>query len=52
MGTASALNRVARLLFGLVRRDVLALLLRRPDEQFYLLRDHTGRGRGLRRGAT
>ncbi len=36
MGTDSQPDRVARLLFGSVRRDVLALLLGRPDERFYL----------------
>jgi len=36
MGTTSAPDCVARLLFGSVRRDVLALLLGRPDERFYL----------------
>jgi predicted nucleotidyltransferase len=36
VGTTSQPDRVARLLFGSVRRDVLALLLGRPDERFYL----------------
>lgn len=36
MGTAPAVDRVSRLLFGNVRREVLALLLGRPDERFYL----------------
>jgi predicted transcriptional regulator len=36
MSTATKPDRVSRLLFGSTRRDVLALLLGRPDEQFYL----------------
>jgi len=36
MGTSPAVDNVARLLFGSTRRDVLALLLGRPDERFYL----------------
>ena len=36
MGTASTPDRVARVLFGSVRREVLALLFGRPDERFYL----------------
>jgi predicted nucleotidyltransferase len=36
MGTTPNLDRVARLLFGSTRREVLALLLGRPDERFYL----------------
>jgi uncharacterized protein len=35
MGTATP-DRVSRLLFGSVRREVLALLIGRPDERFYL----------------
>jgi uncharacterized protein len=36
MGTVVHPDGVSRLLFGSVRRDVLALLLGRPDERFYL----------------
>ena len=36
MGTSKNLDRVSRLLFGSTRREVLALLLGRPDERFYL----------------
>ncbi len=36
MGTTPNLDRVSRLLFGSTRREVLALLLGRPDEHFYL----------------
>ena len=36
MGTATNPDRVSRLLFGSIRREVLALLLGRPDERFYL----------------
>ena len=36
MGTVTQPDAVSRLLFGATRRDVLALLLGRPDEQFYL----------------
>ena len=36
MGTDAPADRVSRLLFGAVRREVLALLLGRPDERFYL----------------
>jgi len=36
MGSVSTPDRIARVLFGSVRRDVLALLLGRPDESFYL----------------
>ena len=36
MGTVANPDRASRLLFGSVRRDVLALLLGRPDERFYL----------------
>ena len=36
MGTASRPDLVSRLLFGSTRRQVLALLLGRPDERFYL----------------
>ncbi|MBI4500778.1 MAG: helix-turn-helix domain-containing protein [Gemmatimonadetes bacterium] len=36
MGMAATPDRVARLLFGSVRRDVLALLLGRSGERFYL----------------
>lgn len=36
MGTDTKPDKVSRLLFGSTRRDVLALLLGRPDEQFYL----------------
>jgi uncharacterized protein len=38
MGTTvpAGADRIARLLFGAVRRDVLALLYSRPDESFYL----------------
>ena len=36
MGTIANPDRVSRLLFGSVRREVLALLLGRPDERFYL----------------
>jgi predicted nucleotidyltransferase len=36
MGTATKPDLVSRLLFGSTRRAVLALLLGRPDERFYL----------------
>lgn len=36
MGTATQPDAVSRLLFGAIRRNVLALLLGRPGEQFYL----------------
>ena len=36
MGTTTSSGVVARVLFGQTRRDVLALLLGRPDERFYL----------------
>lgn len=36
MGTVMTTDRAGTLLFGAVRRDVLALLLGRPDERFYL----------------
>lgn len=36
MGTQESPDLVSRLLFGAVRRDVLALLFGRPDERFYL----------------
>lgn len=36
MSTATTPNLLARLLFGSTRREVLALLLGRPDERFYL----------------
>jgi DNA-binding transcriptional ArsR family regulator len=36
MGTGPDLDRVSRLLFGSTRREVLALLLGRPDQRFYL----------------
>ncbi len=36
MGTDTKPDRVSRLLFGSTRREVLALLLGRPDERFYL----------------
>src|SRR5712692_1173756 len=36
MGTAVHPDRVARLLFGSVRREILALLFGRPDERFYV----------------
>ncbi len=36
MGTATHADRVSRLLFGTIRREVLALLFGRPGEQFYL----------------
>jgi len=36
MGTAASPDGVSHLLFGSVRRDVLALLLGHPDERFYL----------------
>ena len=36
MGTTISTSVVARVLFGQTRRDVLALLLGRPDERFYL----------------
>ena len=36
MGTVAYADRVSRLLFGSIRREVLALLLGRPDERFYL----------------
>jgi len=36
MGTDAGSDRVSRLLFGSIRREVLALLLGRPDERFYL----------------
>jgi predicted nucleotidyltransferase len=35
MGMTLADDRVSRLLFGTVRREILALLLGRPDEKFY-----------------
>ena len=35
MGTSASADSVARLLFGSVRREVLALLLSHPDERFY-----------------
>jgi len=35
MGTSTP-DRVSRLLFGTIRREVLSLLLGRPDESFYL----------------
>jgi uncharacterized protein len=35
MGTHTSIDSVARLLFGSVRREVLALLLGHPDERFY-----------------
>jgi predicted nucleotidyltransferase len=35
MGTEATPDRVSRLLFGSTRREVLALLLGRPDERFY-----------------
>jgi len=36
MGTAAHADRVSRLLFGAIRREVLALLFGRPGERFYL----------------
>jgi len=36
MGTATHADRVSRLLFGAIRREVLALLFGRPGERFYL----------------
>ena len=36
METLSAPDRIARLLFGGVRREVLSLVMGRPDERFYL----------------
>src|SRR5437763_2637056 len=36
MGTSASPDLVSRLLFGSTRREVLALLLGRPDERFYL----------------
>jgi len=36
MGTDAQSNLVSRLLFGSTRREVLALLLGRPDERFYM----------------
>jgi len=36
MGTKTPPDKASRLLFGSVRRDVLALLFGRPDERFYL----------------
>lgn len=36
MGTVTNPDRVSRLLFGSVRREVLALLLGRPEQRFYL----------------
>ncbi len=36
MGTATRADPVSRLLFGSTRREVLGLLLGRPDERFYL----------------
>jgi predicted nucleotidyltransferase len=36
MGTFTVTDSVGRLLFGSVRREVLALLLGRPDERFYV----------------
>lgn len=36
MGTSAVHDRVAHVLFGSTRREVLALLLGRPDERFYL----------------
>src|SRR5688572_12348601 len=35
MGTHASMDGVAQLLFGSVRREVLALLLSHPDERFY-----------------
>jgi predicted nucleotidyltransferase len=35
MGMPLAGDRISRLLFGTVRREILALLLGRPDEKFY-----------------
>jgi predicted nucleotidyltransferase len=36
MGTVQSSDRLSRLLFGSIRREVLALLFGRPDERFYL----------------
>lgn len=36
METISAPDKIARLLFGGVRREILSLLMSRPDERFYL----------------
>jgi predicted nucleotidyltransferase len=36
MGTATHADRVSRLLFGAIRREVLALLFGRPGERFHL----------------
>ena len=52
MGTVPAQpDRASRLLFGSVRRDVLALLLGRPDERFYLreIQRAVGGGGGVQR---
>lgn len=48
MGTTLPPARSARILFGQTRRDVLALLLGRPDERFYLreIRRAIGGGSG------
>lgn len=35
MGSGSSADRIAQVLFGAVRREVLALLYGRPDERFY-----------------
>jgi predicted nucleotidyltransferase len=36
MGTITNVDRVAKLLFGSVRRDLLAVIFGRPDERFYV----------------
>ncbi|HEY4320391.1 MAG TPA: nucleotidyltransferase domain-containing protein [Gemmatimonadales bacterium] len=52
MGTSPPTASVATLLFGQTRRDILALLLGRPDERFYLreiLRSTGGGSGGVQR---
>ena len=48
MGTTSTADPLSRILFGSTRREVLSLLLGRPDEQFYLreILRTVGRGSG------
>jgi predicted nucleotidyltransferase/predicted transcriptional regulator len=47
MVTDHRADRMARLLFGSVRRDVLALLYGRPDERFYLREIQRAVGAGI-----
>lgn len=47
MSTAAHPDGIARLLFGAVRRDVLALLYGRPDEDFYLRELQRAVGAGI-----